>query len=54
MVRIVAIEVEDPFTLGATMTPDVEAVVGAAADRVARLAVELCPAAGAAAAALAP
>jgi len=54
MVRIIAIEAGDPFTLGSTMTPAVEAVVGTAADRVARVALELCAAAGATPAALAP
>jgi hydrogenase maturation protease len=33
-VRIVAIEVADPYTLGTRMTPDVEASVNGAAERV--------------------
>jgi len=37
-VKIVAVEVEDPFTLGTTLTADVAAAVAAAADRVTALA----------------
>jgi Ni,Fe-hydrogenase maturation factor len=37
-VRIVAVEVEDPFTLGTTLTPAVARAVDATADRVAALA----------------
>jgi len=45
-VRIFAIEVKDPFTLGTQMTPAVEQAVGAAAARVVVRARELASAVG--------
>jgi hydrogenase maturation protease len=53
-VRVVAVEVEDPFTLGKGMTAAVEAAVQDAAARVVGLVDELCASAGAAPAAPAP
>ena len=47
-VRIFAIEVTDPFTLGTVMTPAVEQAIAAAADRVAAQAREFAQAARAA------
>jgi hydrogenase maturation protease len=45
-IRILAIEVADPFTLGTDMTPAVQQAVAAAVDRVAALARELNSALG--------
>jgi hydrogenase maturation protease len=53
-VRVVAVEVGDPFTLGTQMTAAVEAAVEEAAARVARLVDELAAAPRAMPAALAP
>lgn len=50
-VRIFAIEVKDPFTLGTQMTPAVEQAVAAAAERVAARAREFASAMGRAGAA---
>ena len=40
-VRVVAVEVADPFTMGMAMTAEVEGAVEGAADRVAERAAEL-------------